>query len=67
MLLSSFYNWSASIPSVVRDLGLSPMVQLWGYKNVDEFEQNVKQGYADWILGMNEYVPLVDHLTAYTD
>ncbi|KAI4524165.1 fungal hydrophobin [Schizophyllum commune Loenen D] len=50
----SFYNWSASIPSNVRDLGLSPMVQLWGYKNVDEFEQNVKQGYADWILGMNE-------------
>ncbi|TRM68284.1 glycosyl hydrolase catalytic core-domain-containing protein [Schizophyllum amplum] len=49
-----FYNWSAVIPDSVRSLGLSPMIQLWGYKNVDEFEQNAVQGYADWILGMNE-------------
>ena len=52
----SIYTWSPDIPQRARDLGLRPLPMLWGHHQIQRFQQLVHAGYAQTVLGMNEYV-----------
>lgn len=50
------YSWSPYTPDPNHKYpNLQFMAQLWGFNQVDDFESVVKAGYANYILGPNEY------------
>lgn len=52
------------MPSGAAELGFTLMPMLWGWNQVEEFQSTVVAGYANYVLGMNEYVsPFPFHLT----
>lgn len=48
------YTWSPFIPSSAKSLGFEVVPMLWGDKQIWDFQQLVKQGYANTVLGFNE-------------
>ena len=51
------YSWSPYTPDPNNKYpNIKFMAQLWGWDQVSDFESVVKAGYADYILGPNEYV-----------
>lgn len=48
------YNWGASCPPEAKELGIECVSMLWGYKNIEAFEQNKNSHY--YLAGMNECV-----------
>lgn len=52
----SIYTWSPYLPSSASEYGLEGIPMLWGWNQVDDFKNLVVQGYANKVLGMNEYV-----------
>jgi len=51
----SIYTWSPYIPTQASSLGLQGIPMLWGYNQISDFQNLVVEGYASWVLGMNEY------------
>jgi hypothetical protein len=52
--VSHVYTWGPTFPPNAPGLGLTPMIMLWGEKQVDQFKQLAVQGYAEYALGPNE-------------
>lgn len=52
---SSIYTWSPYIPTQASSLGLQGIPMLWGSDQISDFQNLVVEGYANWVLGMNEY------------
>ena len=51
------YSWSPYTPDPNNQYpNMKFMAQLWGSDQVSDFESVVKAGYANFILGFNEYV-----------
>ena len=48
------YSWSPWNPDPNHKAGLEFMPMLWGPKQIDDFEKQVKAGYASYLLGFNE-------------
>lgn len=48
------YTWSPDIPSDAKSLGFTPVPQLWGWNQVDDFKKKVVKGYSNVVLGCNE-------------
>jgi len=48
------YTWAPTFPSLAKELGFTPVPQLWGDRQVDSFVKNVVKGYATHVMGMNE-------------
>lgn len=48
------YTWSPYIPTQASSLGLQGIPMLWGYNQISDFQNLVVEGYANWVLGMNE-------------
>lgn len=46
------------MPTGAAELGFTLMPMLWGWNQVSEFQSTVVAGYANYVLGMNEYVSL---------
>ncbi|KIK08407.1 glycoside hydrolase family 128 protein [Laccaria amethystina LaAM-08-1] len=52
--VTAIYNWSPWAPASAAALGLEFMPMLWGPKQIGDFTQLVKPGYAKTVLGFNE-------------
>lgn len=52
--VTAIYNWSPWAPPSAAALGLEFMPMLWGPKQIGDFTQLVKPGYAKTVLGFNE-------------
>jgi hypothetical protein len=52
--VSSIYTWSPWKPSIVDSLGIEFIPMLWGEKQIGDFTNLVKPGYAKTVLGFNE-------------
>lgn len=48
------YTWTPDIPTLATNLGFTPVPQLWGDNQVDDFKKKVVKGYASYALGPNE-------------
>ncbi|KAI6152077.1 glycosyl hydrolase catalytic core-domain-containing protein [Pisolithus tinctorius] len=48
------YTWSPYLPSGLSELGIEGIPMLWGYDQVSDFQNLVVEGYANYVLGMNE-------------
>ncbi|KAI6047353.1 glycosyl hydrolase catalytic core-domain-containing protein [Pisolithus marmoratus] len=48
------YTWSPYLPSGLSELGIEGIPMLWGYDQVTDFQNLVVEGYANYVLGMNE-------------
>eukprot|EP00753_Platysulcus_tardus_P017719 PLAT6468.1.p1 GENE.PLAT6468.1~~PLAT6468.1.p1 ORF type:complete len:401 (+),score=-6.10 PLAT6468.1:124-1203(+) len=48
------YTWSPDIPDNARELGFEVVPMLWGDNQVQEFQEKVVAGYANYVLGFNE-------------
>ncbi|KAF8639652.1 hypothetical protein AX17_000917 [Amanita inopinata Kibby_2008] len=48
------YTWSPWIPELARQLGYEGIPMLWGEKQVEDFKNLVKPGYAKYVMGFNE-------------
>ncbi|KAH0839655.1 glycosyl hydrolase catalytic core-domain-containing protein [Lanmaoa asiatica] len=47
------YTWSPYLPTSLPS-GIEGIPMLWGYDQISEFQSLVVQGYAKYVLGMNE-------------
>jgi len=52
--VGALYTWAPWIPDGTAALGIRPCPMLWGPKQIGQFTQVVKRGYADCVLGFNE-------------
>jgi hypothetical protein len=52
--IGALYTWAPWIPDGTAGLGIRPCPMLWGPKQIGQFTQVVKRGYADCVLGFNE-------------
>ncbi|KAF8914104.1 hypothetical protein CPB84DRAFT_1627798, partial [Gymnopilus junonius] len=52
--VSAIYSWSPWKPAGSDALGLEFAPMLWGTKQIGDFTNLVKPGYARWALGFNE-------------
>ncbi|KAI0692653.1 glycosyl hydrolase catalytic core-domain-containing protein [Cytidiella melzeri] len=48
------YSWGPSNPDPSHKYALEYMPMLWGTKQIEQFDQTVKAGYANYVLGFNE-------------
>lgn len=56
-MVCRIYSWSPYTPDPNNKYpNMKFMAQLWGSDQISDFESVVKAGYADFILGFNEYV-----------
>ncbi|KAG6909798.1 hypothetical protein DXG01_015291 [Tephrocybe rancida] len=67
-LLRSLYSWGPTFPSNAKSLGFKPVPMLWGTSQIASFQSLVVEGYADTVLGFNEYDrpsgdPMISRLT----
>jgi hypothetical protein len=48
------YNWSPTPPPLAASLGFTLMTQLWGSKDISEFQHGAKPGAYHFAMGFNE-------------